>query len=246
MRLTRIPYLLLLMPALLFADEVYLKGGGSFSGRITEQTPTSITMDIGNGVVGVPTSRVERIVKGKSPLDEYDERASRLAPDDLDGWRSLGRWASHQGLSAQSRQAYEKVVAIAPDDAEARQGLGYVLVDGRWLTEEEGYRARGYVQFDGEWMTRAEAQAAQAADAANLARQDAERSANLAKADQIQAEARAAEEADRARWQEETDSWNDPVYWGGWGYGMTYWPSNVDTKWRPANRPPQTPTVVPK
>ena len=154
----RSAYFLLLVPALLFADEVHLKGGAVFSGRIVEQTETMVTVDIGDGVVGVAMSRVERIVEGRSPLDDYDERAALLPANDADGWRTLGRWASQQGLSAQSRQAYQKVLEISPDDAEARGALGFVLHDGRWLTEEESYRARGFVKHDGEWMTRSEAQ----------------------------------------------------------------------------------------
>ena len=106
-------YLLILVPGLLFADEVFLKGGASFSGRIVEQTETMITMNIGDGVVGVPMSRVESIVKARSPLDDYDERAAQLATDDVDGWRSLGRWASQQGLSAQSRQACKQSRLVA-------------------------------------------------------------------------------------------------------------------------------------
>ena len=66
-----------------------------------------------------------------------------------------GLW--RQGLSTQSRQAYEKVLSTAPDDAEAREALGFVQLGGRWLTEEESYRARGFVKVDGEWLTPAEA-----------------------------------------------------------------------------------------
>ena len=75
----RTVYLLILVPGLLFADDVYLKGGAVFSGRIVEQTETMVTMDIGDGVVGVAVSRIERIVKGRSAFDEYDERAAGLA-----------------------------------------------------------------------------------------------------------------------------------------------------------------------
>src|SRR4029079_17757195 len=45
---------LLLAPTLLRADEVLLKGGAKFSGRIESQTDTMITINIGDGVVGVP------------------------------------------------------------------------------------------------------------------------------------------------------------------------------------------------
>ena len=243
------PFLLFFVPALVFADQVYLKGGGSFSGRIVEQTGTLITMDIGDGVVGIATSRVDRVVKGRSPLDEYDERASKLQPQDVEGWKTLGRWASHQGLGAQAKQAYKNVLTVSPDDAEARQALGFVKVDGRWLTEEEGYQARGYVKYGGEWLTRSEAQAAEASDAAAQARQDAEQAANIAKAEQIQAEARAQKADERAKRQAESDSWSDltapPVYWGGWGYGMMGWPSTTTVTQTPGYRA-APPPVMPK
>ena len=233
-------YLLLFVPTLLHADEVYLKNAGMISGRIVEQTETMVTVDVGGGTMGVPASRVERIVRGRTALDDYDERASRLGPQDVKGWRSLGRWASEQGLSAQSEEAYEKVLAIAPDDPEARETLGFVWLDGRWLTEEESYRARGYVKYDGEWMTPNEVQVAQASAAAEEARREAEQRANDAEIAALEAEARAREAEERAREAEEDRRSDYPVYWGGWGYGVTYWPSTPVVR-TPVNRPVQRP-----
>lgn len=220
-------FLLLLVPSLAVADEVYIKGAGVLSGRIIEETETMIKVDIGDGIMGVPPSRVDRIVRGRSPLDEYDERASQLRPEDTKGWRSLGRWAKQQGLSKQARQAYENVVAVAPDDAEAREALGFVRLDGRWVTEEESYRARGFIRYDGEWMTPAEAQLAQANEAADQARREAELRANEAEIAKLQAEQRAEEAEERAREAEEDRRSSYPVYWGGWGYGVSYWPSTA-------------------
>lgn len=252
----KIPYLLFLIPSLLFADEVYLKGGAKFSGRIEQQTATMITINIGDGVVGVAMSRVERVVKGHSPLDEYDAKAHKLAANDVAGWRNLGRWAMHQGLSAQSRQAYQKVLVTAPDDAEARQALGYVNLEGRWLTEEESFKARGYVKHDGEWMTRDEAQRAEAAAVASQAARDAEREANIAQADAILAESRAQKTQERAeRERRDMDFWDlqdQMLNWGGWGYGTQVWPSAANVTSNPAYKsqqqqpPPQPPPSTPK
>ncbi|HQR66247.1 MAG TPA: hypothetical protein PLB02_02525 [Thermoanaerobaculia bacterium] len=220
----KLPLLLLLLPGLLVADVVYLKSGGRFSGRILEQTPEKVVVDFGDGTIGLPMDQVEQIVKGPSPLDEYDARAGKLEPQDVAGWRTLAQWASARGLSAQSRAAYKKVLAVAPDDPEAREALGYVKVDGRWLTEEESYRARGFVKYEGEWMTPAEVQLAQSNAAREQARDEAARQASdaqfAATMDRLQKqedEKRAREERDRVS--------RDPVYWGGWGYGVTYWPS---------------------
>jgi hypothetical protein len=238
---------LLLLPSLARADEVFLKGGAKFTGRIESQTDTMVTVNIGDGVVGVPMTRVDKIVKGRSQLDEYEERAKALGPQDANGWRTLGRWASHQGLSAQAREAYQKVLLLQPDDSEARGALGYVQLDGRWVTEEESYKARGYVQVGGEWMTRAEAQMVQANASAEQARQDAERRANQAEADKILAEQRAAKAEERAREAEEVDPWTTMSPWyGGWGYGVVGWPSTATVTTRggttvPLNRLPEKP-----
>ena len=220
--------LLLLTPALLVADVVYLKSGASFSGRILEQTAEKVVIDFGDGTIGLQMDQVEKIVKGTSPLDEFDARAKKLGPQDVDGWRSLGLWASTKGLSAQSRAAYKRVLALAPEDKEAREALGFVQVDGRWLTEEDSYRARGFVKYDGEWMTPAEVQLAQSDAAKDQARNEADKRASdaqfKASMDQLQKQEddkRARDEADRMR----NNPVYNPVYTGGWGYGVTSWPN---------------------
>lgn len=239
----RLVYLLIFMPALLFADDVYLKGGAMFSGRIVEQTDTMVTIDIGDGEVGVPMARVEKIVKQRSNLDIFDERAAGLAPNDVNGWRDLGRWATQQGLSKQAGQAYQKVLDVVPDDPEARGALGFIQYNGQWMTEEDSYRARGYVKVHGEWMTPNEAQMARAAEDSERARQDAETRANQAEADKILAEQRADKAEERARDAESLDSWeamnqqSAPAYWGGWGVGVTGWPSTADVRWKSGYQP---------
>jgi hypothetical protein len=242
--LRKAPFLLFLVPAALFADEVFLKGAGTITGRIVEQTADVVKVDVGGGVMGVPMSNVERIVKGRCALDEYEDRARKLGPNDVAGWRKLGAWASQQGLSAQSQTAYKKVLAIDPNDAQANEAMGLVQLNGKWVTEEESYRAKGYVKYDGEWMTPAEAKVAQDSYAANQARRDAEQRARDAEAATRDAEARAKEAQERAKKAEEAQRYVDPIYWGGWGYGVTTWPAgNGNPRIIP---PSQIPVRVPR
>jgi hypothetical protein len=215
-------FLLFFLPSLLFADEVFIKGAGSITGRIVEQSATEVVVDVGGGTVGIPMTRVDHIVKAPTDLDEYDARALSLPPGDVEAWRGLARWAAAKGLDRQAREIYEWIVAVAPDDAEAEGALGYVLLDGQWVTRDDAYRANGFVKFDGEWMLPAEAQlrldqaaaerSAQAA--AEKARADELRQMNEDLQARYAAEA-AADEASRA----EGEAWfySNLYGWGGWG-----------------------------
>jgi hypothetical protein len=228
--------LLASVPALMHADDVILKGGGRVSGRILSRTDQAIEVDVGAGTITVPMTSVVRIDQKRSALDDYYERSEQLRPDDVAGWLQLAKWASGQGLGTQARTAFEHVLSVDPANVEANQALGRVLMDGRWVSEEESYRARGYVQFEGEWMTASEQDAIlkqrDSAQQAEVAALEAERRAR-------EAEARAADAEARAREAEAAVPGNAgfPMYWGGyWGPGPTVWPS------QPIARPPVRPT----
>jgi hypothetical protein len=221
------------LPLAARADEVFLKGGGQLSGRVVSRSATEIEVDVGAGTIGVPVSSVLRIEEGRSPLDEYDERASRLLAGDADGWVALGDWASSRGLGSQAREAYGRALAASPLDPRANEALGNVLVDGRWVSEEEGYRARGYVQHEGDWVTPAERDATLREQAAQA---DADRARQEADARVREAEERAAEAEARAR-EAEQASQGYTWYGYGWGGGPAYWPSRPVVATRPTTRP---------
>ena len=218
------PLLLLLLPQVVLADQVFLKDAGSLTGRIVSQDATTVKVDVGGGVIGVPMDSVARIEKGRSALDDYDDRARALGAKDVDGWRKLGKWANAQGLSSQASEAYKKVLAQAPNDPEANMAFGRVELNGKWVTEEESYRARGYVEYDGEWMTPAEAQLAQQREANVQARRDAEDRARQAEEQARDAERRAEDAEAEAKKAQQYNN-NYPYYWGGWGYGVSTWPA---------------------
>lgn len=211
-------FALFLLPASLFADEVFLKGAGKISGQIVARTDTQVTIDIGAGTVTIPMSRVDRIEEGQSALAEYRARARQLSPNDVDGWRALGAWASARGLNTQAREAYEKVHELNPNDPAANKELGRVQQNGRWVSEEEAYREQGYVQFEGVWMSPSEGDAIRRERAESDARRQSEQRAR-------EAEARAAEAEARAKKAEASaEPGGLPLYWS-WGVGPAAWPS---------------------
>ena len=230
-----------LLPTVLFADEVFIKGAGSISGHIVEQTATQVVVDVGGGTVGIPMAKVDHIVKAPTDLDEYDARAGQLAPWDLDGWRALARWASLKSLDRQARQIYEMIATVMPDDPEAEGALGLVLLDGEWVTREDAYRARGYVRFDGEWMTPTEAQLRLDQAAAERAAQEASASARAADLEKLKAEVQAqyaAEAAADEEWRAEGAAWFYSHAYGGcgWDFVQTPWTGSSSFHERPWHR----------
>jgi hypothetical protein len=221
----RTPILVLtvaLLPWTAHSDEVFLKGGGRLSGRIVSRTADKVEVDVGAGRIAVPASSVVRIEEGVSPLQEYEERAGRLAPGDVEGWIALAEWADAQGLGTQAREAYHRVLAVSPDDPRANEALGNVKTDGRWVSEDESYRARGYVRYGDEWMTPAEHEAILRAEAAEDVRERERR----------EAESRVREAEARAREAEAQPSTEGIPLWYGWAPGPVHWPSG------PVVRPP--------
>jgi hypothetical protein len=187
---------------------------------------------------------VVKIEEGRSALHEYQDRAGALGAADAAGWVALGDWASAQGLGTQAREAYTKGLAAAPDDPRANAGLGRTQVDGRWVSEEEGYRAKGYVQYRGEWVSPAEYEALQREEAASNAREQERQAAD---ARVREAEARASEAESRAKQAEaeqQQQSWDGsyPGWYGAgyWGAGPVVWPTgriNVRPPGTVATRP---------
>lgn len=85
-------------------------------------------------------------------LDEYRKKAESVAADDAKGHYMLALWCETNGLDAEARLEFGKVLALDPDHAGARQSLGYVRSGEEWLSGEEAMRAKGLVRHEGEWL----------------------------------------------------------------------------------------------
>lgn len=145
--------LLALAPALAQADSVFLRNGGEIKGEIVEQREDAIVLEVGPGRLTVPRRNVARIVTSTTDLGIYNARAAALSPRDVPGWLELALWAQGHELATQAREAYNRVLAVSPQSAEAHLGLGHVRVGDRWMEAADANRARGLVEFEGTWMS---------------------------------------------------------------------------------------------
>jgi hypothetical protein len=145
--------LLALTPALAQADSVLLRNGGEIKGEIVEQREDAIVLEVGPGRLTVPRRNVARIVTSTTDLGIYKARAAALSPRDVAGWLDLALWAQGHELATQAREAYGRVLAVNPLNAEAHLGLGHVRVGDVWMDAADASRARGLVEFEGTWMS---------------------------------------------------------------------------------------------
>ena len=210
------------------ADEIVLRGGGRVSGVIVQRTAETITVETAPGLLTLSMKRVEKIVDGHSAVEEFQNRASRLAPGDVNGWAALARWAADHDLVTHSREAWQRVLAVDPRHPEANAALSRVQLGSEWVSESEAYRARGYVEYEGRWVTPAEHEALLQQEATEQAARFQNREAE---ARVREAEARAREAEAHAREAESAGSAADegiPLWWG-MGGGAPVYPPFIDT-----------------
>jgi hypothetical protein len=125
------------LPIPLCADTITLKDGRKLTGKIREAGPDTYRIILRQGSLEVPRADVVSIEEGPIPEEVYRDRARDLADDDLEGHLALARWCRKEGLDREFRWEMGRVLEIDPDHAEAREALGYVRHEERWITEEE-------------------------------------------------------------------------------------------------------------
>jgi hypothetical protein len=67
-------------------------------------------------------------------------------------YMELARECDEQGWKSMARDLYLHILTLDPDHFPAREHLGFRLVDGEWVTEDELMVAEGLVKHKGEWV----------------------------------------------------------------------------------------------
>jgi hypothetical protein len=153
-----------LLPALAFADDVYLTNGRKFEGVIAETTDSQVRIRLQGGVISLPKSQVLRVETGSSALSDYLRRKEALrrgADTRAQDWLELARWARTQGLEQGAREA-----ALAAAELDPKlEGLTPILRSfrytfdeqlDRWVSYEDSMRRRGFMFVGGVWVSREE------------------------------------------------------------------------------------------
>ena len=147
----------LLVCGVLLADIIHLENGRSISGEIVEEDEDYVVVRTKAGKLKISRERIRKIERG-SPAEIFAKRLEELEEGDVEGHFKLGLWAKSVGLEKQARQMFEYVLKLDPEHEFAHIELGHRRLEGRWVTEEEYYRAKGYVRYKGRWVPKADAE----------------------------------------------------------------------------------------
>lgn len=204
-------------PSRATADVLHLAGGGRLDGILVEESATRLTLEVSTGRVTIPRNRVLTIERTESALATFRARLATTPPASVDALAALGRFADANGLAAESRSAWTRVLLLDPSNAEAHGALGHVVVGGTWMERDEAYRAKGLIPFEGRWVTPAEQDAVLRERERQLERE--RRATEDRRVQEARREAREAEDRARRAEAEAARARNSAVDNSGWGYG---------------------------
>jgi len=212
-----------LLPAALFAEDVYLKNGRVFRGVIATVQDGAVRIEMPGGTLSFPITTVSHIEASDAVYREYQgkrdalERSSAKAAD----WLELARWAKAHGLEPAAREAALAAGRIDPATPGVRAflgELGFVFdeASGGFLALEESMARRGLVYDGGVWIPSAEREA----------RRERARTEAVAQLNGPTASASANGAGARADAVEPDDVVGIPLGVGGYGYGSrgVIWP----------------------
>ena len=219
-----------------YADQIHLVGGTQLEGKATRQGD-KVVIDMESGQITLDADGVERIERGPTNVERYEELAAKLKPGDVHARMALADFCRDHDMRARERELLHQVIEIDRDHPQARARLGYVKTATGWTTRDEQLRAQGYVREAGQWIAperalelqrlRAQSQAAQ--DERDKARADLE-----LKKLEIEQRRRELEGADRASERSNDAAQPGVNTYGFVGYGAAY---GVRPVWRAHSAP---------
>lgn len=121
------------------ADVFVLKNGTEIDGFPAGKNARKKELTIGTekGPRTVSESAVKEVRPSADAAADYAKYFAGLGPKDADGAAALGVWAKGLGLEEPSKEAFRRALAIKPEHQVAKEGMGFLKVDGKWLNPDE-------------------------------------------------------------------------------------------------------------
>lgn len=131
------------------ADEVVLRNGHRVVGIQTEERDR-IVVETGYGTVSYPRDEVVSVTKGETPMHAWPVRYAEVEKSkNASDFVKLATWARENRMPRYVGDLMRRAIELEPDNAEARNALGYVRHNGKWVLRSEARQQQGYVQEGG-------------------------------------------------------------------------------------------------
>jgi len=124
---------ILLFSAYASADTIITTDGRKLEGKIVRQTEEFVEIEMAYGSVKVPLSKVDKIEKGKTTLEIFEDKYAKSDKKDAKALLELAEWCRENKLGKQEKELYEEVLKLEPGNDKAGEGLGYEKKDGAWV-----------------------------------------------------------------------------------------------------------------
>jgi hypothetical protein len=140
------------------ADVVYLKNEGRLEGvGRPGQTEGTLRVERGDGsVITISQDDVMRIERKQSPLEELESRLAAAPPGEPGPLTDILVWAREKRLVPGAKKVARRLLDIDSNHELARQVLGYVVFENRWIRKADLKKRKGLVRYEGEWLSRQE------------------------------------------------------------------------------------------
>lgn len=152
MRYLFVVFVLVAAVSVLFGDVVFLDDGRIIRGKIVEQNEDYVKIKTKYGTRKIALDQVKEVITDEE-MDRRVREKIEEAGDDADALWEVVQWCNDIGLRDKADELARKVLQIAPDHPSARKFLGYIKKDGKWVKEEEWYKAHGWVREGDRWVS---------------------------------------------------------------------------------------------
>jgi len=137
------------------ADIVYLVNGGVLEGKVHYEG-NKVIIEQEAGRITLSADSVDHVEKKDTNIDLFDKKLATVSEKKdatADDYVAVAQFAAERGLRSRATIAYLKALTVNADNETARQALGYVKFQGRWMTSDDANIARGLVKHNGAWVT---------------------------------------------------------------------------------------------
>lgn len=137
------------------ADVFVLKNNGRVEGTLVnpkESPRKSFVVKTDDGVeITIDPAQVKSVIMQSSEEREYEKIRFSYADTVQEQWK-LAEWCREKGLSRERATHLERIIELDPNHKQARAGLGYGQINGRWVRQQDVMKERGFVLYKGRWL----------------------------------------------------------------------------------------------